>query len=112
MDYATYRNRYEAAYEKLAGKVNVMDGGYSDDELREAYRIYTVRGEWYFRAFKPSALASTNVLFYEYQIRGALEWKGISLEGDDLLKEVHDNPEEICEICREWARRTQMKTTA
>lgn len=109
MTYETYKGRYLRAYEKLAAKINLMDGGYSEDEIHEAYDIYMNYSLWYCRAFKPSALASTNVLFYEYQIRGALEWSGYYLTDDELHERVQENPEGLASLVRRWAKATGMK---
>jgi hypothetical protein len=66
----TYEFKYMTAYQKLESKgLNMMAEPYSKEQLKEAYDIYSNTSLWYHRAFKPSILASTNVIYYDYQLR-------------------------------------------
>lgn len=112
MDYETYKNRYDAAYAKNAKRINLMDGGYSDEELREAHRLYCNPDIWYWRAFKPSSLATTNIEFYEYQIRQALEWAGYDYSDEELRDVVANYPDGVKEVVKKWARETGMRKKA
>lgn len=111
MDYSTYRSRYDAAYAKNARKFNLMDGGYSEDQLREAFRNYTNTEIWYWRAFKPAVLASTNIEFYEYQIREALTWAGYDYDDAQLRDWIDNYHGELKDLVKRWSRGTGMKPT-
>ena len=109
MNYETYKSRYEAAYAKNARRFNLMDGGYSDEELRSAHANYSAPGIWYWRAFKPSLLASTNIEFYEYQIRQALEWAGYEPSDEELRDWIDNYHDALAEVVKKWSRETGMK---
>lgn len=75
MTFEQYKNRYNSAYAKQAEQLNLLDPAYSDEQLEEAYKLYTDWTLWYHRAFKPGTLAQTNVLYTDYQITAAVDWE-------------------------------------
>ncbi len=96
MRFDNYKFKYRKAYEKAAGQLNLMAPEYTDDQLDEAWRIYSDTSVWYHRAFKPSNLASTSIIYYPYQIRTAFPGKT-----DAELTELIDNyPDLVDETIR------------
>lgn len=103
-----YKNRYVSAYTKQLEQLNLLEQMYTDEQLEEAYRLYTNWSLWYHRAFKPGALAQSNVLYTDYQIHAAVDWEwrcnsmGLAeafYEGgnskDDLLKYLRGSDEDL-----------------
>jgi hypothetical protein len=90
MKFETYCNKYRSSYERLAKKLCILDAPYNFEQLQAAWRTYT-GGQWYAKAFKPYALAQSNVRFYDYQIRLALADKLTYHDDKSLLdfKELH-----------------------
>lgn len=70
-----YKNRYNSAYNKQLRQLNVLEPAYSDEQLEDAFKLYTNWSLWYHRAFKPGSLAQTNVLYTDYQITAAVDWE-------------------------------------
>lgn len=96
MTFDSFKNRYCRAYEKQLRKINVIDPMLDDGKLHEAYGIYKQTDLWYHRAFRPSALAQMNVVYYDYQIRNAFP----ELDDEELLDLIYSDPQAIHERIR------------
>lgn len=81
----TYINKYQSSYKKLAKKLCILEEPYNCEQLEAAWRTYT-GNQWYAKAFKPYALAQSNVKFYDYQIRIALADKFTYNDDKSLLE--------------------------
>ena len=91
MTFDSFKNRYYKAYDKQLTKLNVLDDALTEQQLKSAYDTYKNTDLWYHRAFRPSALAQMNVIYYDYQIRNAFP----ELNADQLLDLVNDDPQAI-----------------
>lgn len=97
MTFPLFCAKYRASYEKLQKKLCILDEPYKVDELRMAWENY-ISGEWYAKAFKPYALAQSNVKFYDYQIRLALAEQLTYHDDKSLLEFKASSPDTF-----EWA---------
>lgn len=94
----TYKFKYMTAYQKLANKgLNMMEPPYPQDRLEEAYNIYSNTSLWYHRAFKPSVLASTNVIYYDYQLRTTFP----ELSDDEIRQLIEEDSAYVDQTVRE-----------
>lgn len=97
MTFNSFKIRYDRAYEKESGKLNVMDSKLNESQLKAAYDTYKNTSLWYHRAFSPSRLANMAVVYYDFQIREAMP--GYSYE--ELREIARNNPQEIHEAINE-----------
>lgn len=93
MTFNTFKIRYERAYDKENGKLNVMEGKLNESQLQTAYTIYKTTDLWYHRAFSPSRLANMAVIYYDFQIRQALPDHSY----DELMYVAKHNPQSVHE---------------
>lgn len=113
MDYNTYKQRYLQAYKKQEQQLNILDKAYSDEQLYQAFKTYNNHNLWYFRAFKPATLAQTNVVYYDYQIKQALEWRlhyyndpSYAYDLADVKEDCKSNPDWIVSVIKQWYEET------
>lgn len=103
MTLETYKKRYLAAYAKYSARINILCPAYDDAQIKEAYKNFTERKLWYYRAFKPGTLAETNVKFYDYLVIDAIRWYYNDWVSDDsILKMCREHPDEVCKIVGEY----------
>lgn len=104
MTLAIYCAKYRASYEKLQKKLCILDEPYKLDELKAAWQSY-ISSEWYAKAFKPYALAQSNVKFYDYQIRLAFADKLTYHDDKSLLEFKESDPDTFVWVVEEYYRK-------
>ncbi len=96
MTFDSFKNRYYKAYDKQLSKINVLEPQLDEHQLKAAYDTYKNTDLWYHRAFRPSALAQMNVVYYDYQIRNAFP----ELDDEQLFDLIDSDPQAIHERIR------------
>ena len=106
MTFQVYCIKYNRAYDKQLDKINVLEPRLTKETLQDAYDRYCDPTEEFKSAFKPAAIAQSNVVFYDYQIKAAYEAELGRLPDDETLLYVcRRDPDAICDIVRDWYKK-------
>lgn len=97
MTFNSFKIRYDRAYQKESGKLNVMEPKLNESQLKAAYDTYKNSELWYHRAFSPSRLANMAVVYYGFQIQEAMP----DYSYDELLEIARNDPQRIHEAISE-----------
>lgn len=103
ISFEKYAARYRKDYDNnLRRRPAIMDAPYTDAEVLRAYNLYTDRDYEFWTCFKPSALAQSNVAYYDYQIRDAARCAGLDVSDSTLLEMCLKERGRVLSMVRDW----------